>query len=128
MRQLLDTHLLLWAASEPERLSAAAREILTDEDSQLLFSVASIWEVVIKASLGRTDFDVDPHLFRRGLLESGFVELPITGPHVTAVADLPPTHRDPFDRILLAQARTEGLILVTGDAALARYPGNIEVV
>jgi PIN domain nuclease of toxin-antitoxin system len=128
VRQLLDTHLLLWAASEPERLSAAAREILTDEDSQLLFSVASIWEVVIKASLGRTDFDVDPHLFRRGLLESGFVELPITGPHVTAVADLPPTHRDPFDRILLAQARTEGLILVTGDAALARYPGNIEVV
>ena len=128
MRHLLDTHLLLWAASEPERLSEAARAIVTDEDSQLWFSVASIWEVVIKASLGRDDFDVDPHLFRRGLLESDFAELPITGPHVTAVADLPPLHKDPFDRILLAQARTEGLILVTGDAALARYPGDIDLV
>ena len=128
MRHLVDTHLLLWAASEPERLSVAAREIMTDEDSQLWFSVASIWEVVIKASLGRADFDVDARLFRRGLLESDFAELTITGPHVTAVADLPPLHKDPFDRILLAQARTEGLILVTGDAALARYPGDIEVV
>ncbi len=128
MRHLIDTHLLLWAASEPERLSAAAREIMTNEDFQLWFSVASIWEVVIKASLGRTDFEVDPNLFRRGLLESDFAELTITGTHVTAVADLPPLHKDPFDRILLAQARTEGLILVTGDAALARYPGDIEVV
>jgi PIN domain nuclease of toxin-antitoxin system len=128
VRHLLDTHLLLWAASEPERLSAAARAILTDEDSELWFSVASIWEVVIKASLGRTDLDVDPHLFRRGLLESDFAELAITGPHVTAVADLPPLHKDPFDRILLAQARTEGLILVTSDTALSRYAGNIEVV
>ena len=124
----MDTHVLLWAASEPERLSAAARNIMTNEDSQLWFSVASIWEVVIKASLGRTDFDVDSRLFRRGLLESDFAELTITGPHVTAVADLPPLHKDPFDRILVAQARTEGLILVTGDAALARYPGDIEVV
>jgi PIN domain nuclease of toxin-antitoxin system len=128
VRHLVDTHLLLWAASEPERLSAAARAILTDEKSQLWFSVASIWEVVIKASLGRTDFDVDAHLLRRGLLESDFAELSITGPHVMAVADLPPLHTDPFDRILLAQARTEGLILVTGDAALARYPGDIDVV
>ena len=101
---------------------------MTDEDFQLWFSVASIWEVVIKASLGRTDFEVDPNLLRRGLLESDFAELTITGTHVTAVADLPPLHKDPFDRILLAQARTEGLILVTGDAALARYPGDIEVV
>ena len=128
MRHLIDTHLLLWAASVPERLSAAAREIMTNEDFQLWFSVASIWEVVIKASLGRADFEVDPNLFRRGLLESDFAELTITGTHVTAVADLPPLHKDPFDRILLAQARTEGLILVTGDAALARYPGHIEVV
>jgi PIN domain nuclease of toxin-antitoxin system len=128
VRHLLDTHLLLWAASEPERLPPAARAVMTDEDSQLWFSVASIWEVVIKASLGRTDFDVDAQVFRRGLLESDFAELPIMGPHVLAVADLPPLHRDPFDRILLAQARTEGLILVTGDAALARYPGDIQVV
>ena len=128
MRYLLDTHLLLWAASEPERLSAAAREIMTDEDSQLWFSVASIWEVVIKASLDRPDFDVDAHLFRHGLLESDFAELSIAGPHVTAVADLPSLHKDPFDRILLAQARTEGLILVTADASLAQYPGDIEVV
>jgi PIN domain nuclease of toxin-antitoxin system len=128
VRYLLDTHLLLWAASAPDRLSAAARAIMTDEDSQLWFSVASIWEVVIKASLGRTDFEVDAHLFRRGLLESDFAELTITGFHIMAVADLPPLHKDPFDRILLAQARTEGLIFVTGDAALARYAGDIEVV
>ena len=127
MRYLLDTHLLLWAASAPDRLSGAARAILTDEQAQLWFSVASIWEVAIKASLGRSDFDVDPRLFRRGLLESDFAELTITGPHVTAVADLPPLHKDPFDRMLLAQAQTEGLILVTGDSVLAQYPGNIEL-
>jgi PIN domain nuclease of toxin-antitoxin system len=128
VRYLVDTHLLLWAASEPERLSPAARAIMTDEDSQLWFSVASIWEVVIKASLGRADFDVDAHLFRRGLLESDFAELAITGPHVTAVADLPLLHKDPFDRVLLAQARTEGLILVSANGSLAQYPGDIEVV
>jgi len=128
VRYLLDTHLLLWAASEPERLSPIARTIITDEDSQLWFSVASLWEVVIKASLGRTDFDVDAQLFRRGLLESDFAELDITGSHVIAVSDLSPLHKDPFDRILLAQARTEAMILLTADSALANYPGDIEMV
>jgi PIN domain nuclease of toxin-antitoxin system len=128
VRYLVDTHLLLRAASEPDRLSPAAHAILTAEDAQLWFSVASIWEVVIKASLGRADFDVDAHLFRRGLLDADFAELTIAGPHVIAIADLPRLHKDPFDRVLLAQARVEGLILVTADGSLAQYPGHIEVV
>jgi PIN domain nuclease of toxin-antitoxin system len=128
VRYLVDTHLLLWAASEPNRLSPTARTIMTDDDSELWFSVASIWEVVIKASLGRSDFDVDAHLFRRGLLGSDFAELDITGSHVLAVADLPPLHKDPFDRILIAQARTDGLILLTSDVALAQYPADTQVV
>jgi PIN domain nuclease of toxin-antitoxin system len=125
---LLDTRLLLWAASEPERLSPRARTMITDEYSHLWFSVASVWEVILKASLGRTDFHVDPHLLRRSLLESDFTELDITGSHVTAVAELPPVHRDPFDRILLAQARTEGMTLITADSAVARYPSDVEVI
>jgi PIN domain nuclease of toxin-antitoxin system len=120
--------LLLWAASEPNRLSPTARTIMTDDDSELWFSVASIWEVVIKASLGRSDFDVDAHLFRRGLLGSDFAELDITGSHVLAVADLPPLHKDPFDRMLIAQARTDGLILLTSDVALAQYPADTQLV
>ena len=128
MRYLLDTHLLLWAASEPERLSPAALAIVADDAAELWFSVASIWEVAIKASLGRRDFVADPHLFRRGLLEAGFAELNIAGPHVTAVVDLPPLHKDPVDRILVAQARAEGLVLLTRDPAVARYPGNIQLV
>ena len=128
MRYLLDTHLLLWAASDPERLSPAALAVVADAAADLWFSVASIWEVAIKASLGRRDFAVDPHLFRRGLLEAGFAELSITGPHVAAVVDLPPLHRDPFDRVLVAQARVEGLVLLTRDPALARYPGSIRLI
>ncbi len=128
MRYLLDTHLLLWAASEPERLSPATVAVVSDEAAELWFSVASIWEVAIKATLGRRDFAVDPHLFRLGLLEAGFTELAIAGPHVTAVVDLPPLHKDPFDRILVTQAWAEGLVLLTRDPAVARYPGNIQLV
>ena len=128
MRYLVDTHILLWAAGDPERLSPAAREILADDSAQLSFSVASVWEVAIKARLGRPDFAVDAHLFRRGLIDAGFAELPILGPHVTAVADLPLLHRDPFDRMLVAQARSEGMMLVTKDPAVARYGGGIQLV
>jgi len=118
---LLDTHLLLWLAAEPARLSDAARDIVNDESVDSLFSVASLWEVSIKAGLDRPDFRVDARVLRRGLLESGFIELPIDVAHVVAVADLPPLHRDPFDRLLLAQARTEGLTLLTVDARLPAY-------
>jgi PIN domain nuclease of toxin-antitoxin system len=125
MKLLLDTQLLLWAASEPARLKAATRRLLEDPRHELLFSAASIWEVSIKASLGRSDFDADPRVLRRGLLDNGYAELPVTGAHAAAVLDLPPHHRDPFDRLLVAQAQVEGITLITADATVARYPGPI---
>ncbi|GAA1857894.1 type II toxin-antitoxin system VapC family toxin [Brevibacterium marinum] len=121
MLLLLDTHLLLWAAYEPERLSAEARGRIGDVANDLLFSSASIWEVSIKSSLARGDFSVNPRILRRGLMENGYRELPITSAHAIAVSDLPPIHQDPFDRILVAQARTEGLELLTADAKVLAY-------
>ena len=128
MKLLIDTHLLLWAASEPERLSQAARALLLDTENALLFSAASIWEVVIKASLGRPDFSVDARTLRRGLLDNAWYELPVSGLHAAAVSHLPPIHKDPFDRMLIAQADCEGILLVTSDADLTRYPGPIRKV
>ena len=128
MRLLLDTHLLLWAAAEPEKLSAAARELIAAPENDLAFSVASLWEVAIKTSLGRPDFRVDVGSLRRGLAEAGFDELPILGRHVVAVGGLPLLHKDPFDRVLIAQALTEGITLVTADEMVAAYPGPIRKV
>jgi PIN domain nuclease of toxin-antitoxin system len=128
VRFLLDTHLLLWAAGGALQLPAAAAELIDDEANLLHFSAASIWEVAVKSGLGRTDFTTDAHLLRRGLADNGYVEAPITGAHAAAVAVLPPVHRDPFDRLLVAQATLEGMTLLTADARLARYPGPIRVV
>lgn len=125
MKLLLDTHLLLWAASEPQRLPARARELLEDEKNQPVFSVASLWEVAIKASLGRDDFKADAALLRRGLIENGYLELPVAGEHAVAVAALPMLHRDPFDRILVAQAQIDGISLLTVDPLVAAYQGPI---
>jgi PIN domain nuclease of toxin-antitoxin system len=110
---------------EPARLGPALRELLEDPQHTLCFSVASLWELVIKAALGHEGFQVQPSLLRRTLLDAGFVELPIEAAHVLAVAQLPPLHRDPFDRLLLAQAEREGLLLLTADALVARYPGPV---
>lgn len=128
MKLLLDTHLLLWAASEPERLSARAKAYFEDAEHELLFSAASIWEVAIKSGLGRVDFKVDARLLRRGLLDNGYGELPITSAHAVFVESLPPLHKDPFDRILVAQAHVEGITLLTADSAVASYSGPIELV
>jgi len=128
VKLLLDTHLLLWAAGAPRRLSAAARKLLDDPGNEPLFSAASLWEIAIKRSLGREDFRVDPRLLRRGLLENGYAELPITGEHASAVDDLPRLHKDPFDRMLIAQAMVESVTLLTADPQLARYPGPIRRV
>jgi PIN domain nuclease of toxin-antitoxin system len=122
MKLLLDTQILLWAAGEPKRLSVKARKLLLDPHHELLFSAASLWEVAIKNTLGREDFRVEPRLLRRGLLDNGYAEVPITSQHAVSIDLLPPLHKDPFDRLLLAQALTEGLTLVTADAQLARYP------
>ncbi|MEW9299309.1 type II toxin-antitoxin system VapC family toxin [Acetobacter oryzifermentans] len=128
MKLLLDTHLLLWAAGDPDKLSARAKALLEDQDNVLLFSAASLWEITIKAGLGRADFQIDPHLLRRGLIENGYQELPITSQHALMVGQLPDVHRDPFDRILVAQATVEGLLLLTHDPLVQAYPGPIEAV
>jgi len=124
MRLLLDTHLLLWAAAG-SGLSPAAVRLINDSDNQLFFSAASIWEVAIKSALGRPEFDLDAGVFRRELLESGYEEMAITGAHAAAVAALPDLHRDPFDRILLAQAIVEGVTVLTADQSLLAYPGPV---
>ncbi len=128
MKLLLDSHLLLWAAGQNQRLSAEARTLLDDPANELVFSAASLWEITIKRSLGRVDFQVDPRLLRRGLLDNGYAELPISSQHAIAVDTLPPLHKDPFDRLLVAQAQVEGLLLLTSDREVAAYPGPIRLV
>lgn len=128
MKWLVDTHLLLWAAGETNKLSRTARRILEDEAAELWFSAASLWEIAIKNALGRKDFRAEPHQLRRGLLSGGWRELAVTGEHAVAVADLPTLHKDPFDRMLLAQMQIEGLTLLTSDEIVAEYPGRIRKV
>jgi PIN domain nuclease of toxin-antitoxin system len=128
VKLLLDTHLLLWSAGQPERLSKEARALIEAPENELFFSSASLWEVVIKRGLGREDFKVDARLLRRGLLDNGYSELPIGSEHVVAVDNLPAIHKDPFDRVLVAQAQVEGITLLTADPTVAEYPGPIRLV
>lgn len=125
MRLLIDTHLLLWAANEPDRLPPAAYTAIADPANTPVFSVVSIWEVAIKQTLLRSHFVADAHLLRAGLLANGYEELPVLGQHALAILALPLVHGDPFDRLLLAQATAERMMLMTSDAALGRYPGPV---
>lgn len=128
MKLLLDTHLLLWAAGDPGRLSTVARALIEGPENELFFSAASLWEISIKRGLGRSDFQVDTRVLRRGLLDNGYNELPIISEHAVAIEGLPPIHKDPFDRMLLAQATVEGITLLTADVLLAQYPGPVRGV
>ncbi|GIK36003.1 MAG: twitching motility protein PilT [Gammaproteobacteria bacterium] len=128
MKLLLDTHLLLWAAGMPERLSAPARSLLEAPDNEIFFSAASLWEIAIKRSLGRDHLQLDVRLLRRGLLDNGYSELPVGSEHAVAVASLPAIHKDPFDRMLVAQAMVEGISLLTSDSVVAQYPGPVRLV
>jgi len=128
MNLLLDTHVLLWAAGSPERLSETARALIENPNNNLYFSVASLWEVTIKNDLGRTDFQVDPHLLRRGLIENGYQELGISAHHVLGISHLPPIHKDPFDRMLIAQAEHEGFLLLTLDRKILQHTAPIKGV
>jgi len=128
VKLLLDTHLLLWAAGSPDRLPAEAREMLELADNEPYFSAANMWEVVIKAGMGREDFKIDARVLRRGLLDNGYGELSIGGEHVVAIDNLPKLHTDPIDRVLVAQAQVEGITLLTADPVVARYPGPIRFV
>lgn len=125
MKLLVDTHLLLWLALDSSKLSQRARAVIEDAGNDLFFSAASIWEVAIKRGLDHDDFTLDPRLLRRGLLDNGYEELAIDSRHAVATLDLPPLHKDPFDRILVAQAMVEGMTLATADEAVAHYPGTI---
>ena len=122
-RLLLDTHLLLWAVSAPHKLSAATRKRI--DACEVFVSAASIWEVSIKAALGK--LAADPAALLAEIEPAGFRLLPVTGEHAAAVALLPPIHNDPFDRMLVAQAKTEPLLLLTNDTALAGYGDCIEL-
>lgn len=128
MKYLLDTHLLLWAGGQIEQLSSSVKMLLNNPDNELFFSAASIWEVTIKQSLGREDFKVNPRIFRRALLDNGYIELPITSEHAVEMEQLQLIHKDPFDRILIAQSLVEGIILLTSDSIVAQYPGPIKKV
>jgi PIN domain nuclease of toxin-antitoxin system len=128
VKLLLDTHLLLWTAVEPSKIAKKTRSLILDDKNDLFFSAASIWEIAIKSQLGRADFDVDPRLLRRGLIDNGYLELTINVEHALAIMALPPLHKDPFDRMLVAQATVEGFVLLTSDEQVAAYPGPIRKV
>jgi PIN domain nuclease of toxin-antitoxin system len=128
MKLLLDTHLLLWAAGEPEKLSDEALRLIEAPDNELFFSAASLWEIAIKSSLGQTDFVADARVLRRGLLDNGYSELPVVSEHAVAIVGLPAIHKDPFDRILIAQTMIEGITLLTVDALVAQYAGPIRKI
>lgn len=125
---MADTHLILWAVKEPERLPTTARELMEDPENELFFSSVTIWEIAIKQALKRSDFVGDSRVIRRGLLDGGFKEIALTSDHAVHVADLPPIHQDPFDRILIAQGISEDITLLTSDMKIAQYPGPIRRV
>ena len=128
MNLLLDTHVILWAAYEPHRLSSKATELLMDQNNSLHFSVASLWEVAIKSSLGRPDFTVDVDALRVGLLSNGYQELAVEASHVLRLPTLPTIHADPFDRILVSQAMAEGYALLSHDTKVIAYGGPVWAV
>jgi PIN domain nuclease of toxin-antitoxin system len=125
MRLLLDTQLILWAAAEPHRVPTRAVELMADADNDLHFSVVSLWETTIKNGARRPNFQVDTQRLRSSLKQGGYRELPIEAEHTLLV--LPPFHRDPFDRILVAQASVEGITLLTADAALSQYADHASI-
>ena len=128
MNYLLDTHLLLWSAVNSEKLPPAAAKIIADRENALWVSVASLWEVAIKRSKTKSDFRFEVGPLRAGLMASGYEELAIEARHVLMVQGLPRHHTDPFDRLFVAQAISEGMILLTADKALAAYGASVQVV
>jgi PIN domain nuclease of toxin-antitoxin system len=128
VKLLLDTHLLLWAAEGSKRMPRNARALMADPDNELFFSVGSLWETTIKSGLNRADFQVDARVLRRGLMDNGYRELSILSEHVVAIDALPSIHKDPFDRLLIAQATVEGITLLTDDVTVARYQGPVRLV
>lgn len=128
MRLLLDTHIALWAITDSPRLSDAARSVIMARQNEVWISAASIWEISIKHALDRGGMPVSGTEALHWFVISGYQELPITATHAAAVDTLPAIHRDPFDRILIAQAQTEPLRLVTHDKVVAEYSNVVMLV
>ena len=123
MKLLLDTNILLLAAAD--LLPKEAEDYVKNESNDLYYSSASMWEVVIKHGLNRPDFNADPHLLNAALPENGYIELPITSEHTLITGTLPMIHKDPFDRILVAQSISEGISLLTTDEQISKYPAPV---
>ncbi len=128
MRILLDTHVLLWALAEPRKLSKEARASIEDPEAEILFSAASIWEIAVKAQAGRISFRVRPEEIAEAAIDSGFIELPVRAAAAALVAGLPPHHRDPFDRLLIAQAMDEPARFCSVDKALTPYSDLVKFI
>ena len=128
MKLLLDTHLLIWTAGNVRKLSKTARAMIEDRDNEIAFSAVSIWEIAIKYALEKPEFNVDPYIVRRGCLDNGMSELAMTSEHGIIVATLPHIHKDPFDRLLVAQAMAEGVTLLTADKTIGQYRGPVRLV
>jgi len=128
LKYLLDTHLLLIGSVEKTAMPRKAAELIDVPGNEFLFSAASLWEVAIKFGQGKADFTVDPEQLRRRLIRTGLTEVHITSEQAMYVSRLPPIHKDPFDRLLIAQATVEGIILLTSDRIVAEYPGPIQRV
>jgi PIN domain nuclease of toxin-antitoxin system len=128
MRILLDTHLLIWLVAASERLPSSVSEAVEEANNQLFFSAASIWELSIKQSTGRARLELPAELLHRHLLDNNFDEVPVTATHGLAICGLEQIHKDPFDRILIAQAMSEGMLLLTSDETIAKYKGPIRLV
>ena len=128
MRLLLDTHLLLWSMAASRRLPAAVRELLKDPANTVFYSAASVWEIAIKSGLKWRDFRVDLPRLLRSFSQAGFTELPVMSTHASRVVSLPDLHKDPFDRLLVAQALAEQALLLTNDTQLGGYGAHVRIV
>lgn len=128
MRLLLDSHLLVWMAAQSWKLPAIARQMIEDPENQIFFSSASVWELTIKHDLGKTAIPLHPGILYEALLANDYTELPVSALHALALSSLPPIHKDPFDRILIAQSAHEGMTLLTADRTVAQYGGSIRLV
>lgn len=118
---LLDTHALIWVAGEPEKLNSKTIDILSDDSNRFYFSSVSIQEIAIKTALNKPGFSIDAQTMTVGLLSAGYIELPMNSIHAYSIAELPGMHQDPFDRMLVSQAKVEGLGLITNDGNIIKH-------
>ncbi|WP_380184451.1 type II toxin-antitoxin system VapC family toxin [Kalamiella sp. sgz302252] len=126
---LLDTHILIWAAGQPEKLSKRVIDILINDNNRFFFSPASLQEISIKTALNKPDFNIDARALAKGLQEAGYLELPLYARHACDLANLPAMHKDPFDRLLVAQAKAEAISFITNDEKIINgCAGYVEIV